>query len=227
MMKRSSSRRLCTGLTSLIPPAGSPLWRAAPTATSRCPTCPTSRRARRQGATWSSAMTPANVPDTPALSIRSGHNENQNEQNYYGVVTYQKSAGDFDYQVSAFGRRSEVTFHAGPDRRPLFQRRGQRSGSRPLFRRLARRQQLSSGRNPYHPGGRVVAGHERFQNNTSTTVFNLDGSRRSDDPDQHPGQPSPLRYFRRRLCAGRMEAGLHADPQLRRALRCLLLVLRR
>jgi len=26
----------------------------------------------------------------------------QNEQNYYGVVTYQKSAGDLNFQVSAF-----------------------------------------------------------------------------------------------------------------------------
>ncbi len=41
-------------------------------------------------------------------------NENQNEQNYYGVVTYQKSAGDLNFQVSAFGRDSSVHFMPDP-----------------------------------------------------------------------------------------------------------------
>ena len=41
-------------------------------------------------------------------------NENQNEQNYYGVVTYQKSAGDLNFQVSAFGRDSGVHFMPDP-----------------------------------------------------------------------------------------------------------------
>jgi outer membrane receptor protein involved in Fe transport len=37
-------------------------------------------------------------------------NENQNEQNYYGVATWQKSAGDLNLQASAFGRNSDVHF---------------------------------------------------------------------------------------------------------------------
>jgi outer membrane receptor protein involved in Fe transport len=41
-------------------------------------------------------------------------NENQNEQNYYGVVAYQKSAGDFNLQVAAFGRVSTVHFTPDP-----------------------------------------------------------------------------------------------------------------
>lgn len=41
-------------------------------------------------------------------------NENQNEQNYYGVVTYQKSVGDFNLQASGFGRRSSVQFTPDP-----------------------------------------------------------------------------------------------------------------
>ncbi|HXR03660.1 MAG TPA: TonB-dependent receptor [Verrucomicrobiae bacterium] len=41
-------------------------------------------------------------------------NENQNEQNYYGVVTYQKSAGDLNYQASLFGRNSSVHFTPDP-----------------------------------------------------------------------------------------------------------------
>lgn len=41
-------------------------------------------------------------------------NENQSEQNYYGVVSYQKSAGDLNAQVSAFGRESGVHFTPDP-----------------------------------------------------------------------------------------------------------------
>ena len=37
-------------------------------------------------------------------------NETQNEQNYYGVVAYQNSMGDFNMQVAAFGRNSSVHF---------------------------------------------------------------------------------------------------------------------
>ena len=41
-------------------------------------------------------------------------NENQNEQNYYGVVAYQKSAGDLNLQVAAYGRESSVHFTPDP-----------------------------------------------------------------------------------------------------------------
>jgi len=73
------------------------------------------------------------VPNTPGLSVgtapggylwnttagpvsfnSSDLNENQNEQNYYGVVTYQKSAGDLNYQASVFGRNSSVHFTPDP-----------------------------------------------------------------------------------------------------------------
>jgi len=37
-------------------------------------------------------------------------NERQYEQNYYGVVAYQKSAGELNYQLSGFARSSEVHF---------------------------------------------------------------------------------------------------------------------
>jgi outer membrane receptor protein involved in Fe transport len=65
------------------------------------------------------------VPNTPGLSAgtspdgnpwlpgnfnSSDLNEQQREQNYYGVVAYQKSVGDFNAQVSLFGRNSDVHF---------------------------------------------------------------------------------------------------------------------
>ncbi len=42
----------------------------------------------------------------PNSSSPSDLNDNQLEQNYYGVVAYQKSAGNLNFQVSAFGRQS-------------------------------------------------------------------------------------------------------------------------
>jgi hypothetical protein len=47
---------------------------------------------------------------TPGAFNSVNLNENQNEQNYYGVVTYQKSAGKLDYQASVLGRNSDVHF---------------------------------------------------------------------------------------------------------------------
>lgn len=41
-------------------------------------------------------------------------NENQNEQNYYGVVAYQKSVNDFNLQVAGYGRYSSVHFTPDP-----------------------------------------------------------------------------------------------------------------
>ncbi len=68
---------------------------------------------------------PGGDPWMPGTFNSSVLNENQNEQNYYGVVTYQKSAGDLNFQISAFGRNSSVHFTPEPGRRPVFQRRGQ------------------------------------------------------------------------------------------------------
>ena len=50
----------------------------------------------------------------PATFDSSTLNENQNEQNYYGVATYQKSAGDLNLQASVFGRNSSVHFTPDP-----------------------------------------------------------------------------------------------------------------
>jgi outer membrane receptor protein involved in Fe transport len=40
-------------------------------------------------------------------------NDNQNEQNYYGVVAYQLSVGDFNMQVSGYGRDSSAHYVPG------------------------------------------------------------------------------------------------------------------
>lgn len=77
----------------------------------------------------SASYTNYQVPDTPGVAAGTSPdgsqwlpgyfdsaklNEIQNEQNYYGVIAYQKSAGDLNYQVSAFGRESIVSFMPDP-----------------------------------------------------------------------------------------------------------------
>lgn len=56
--------------------------------------------------------TPWNFPGSglPATFDSSNLNERQNEQNYYAVAAYQKSAGNLNYQVSTFVRNSDVHF---------------------------------------------------------------------------------------------------------------------
>ncbi len=71
------------------------------------------------------------IPNTPGLSPNyvlangpppdsSSINENQNEQNYYAVLSYQKSAGDFSAQISAFTRYSAIRFSPDPTQDLLF-----------------------------------------------------------------------------------------------------------
>jgi TonB dependent receptor len=50
----------------------------------------------------------------PTAFDSSDLNERQTEQNYYGVITYQKSVGDFNLLVSALGRNSMVHFMPDP-----------------------------------------------------------------------------------------------------------------
>jgi len=69
------------------------------------------------------------VPNTPGLDAGTAPNgnqwvsgtfdsamlnENQREKNYYGVITYQKSAGELNYQLSILGRESSVHFTPDP-----------------------------------------------------------------------------------------------------------------
>ena len=53
---------------------------------------------------------PGNPQWEPGAFNSANLNEKQNEQNYYVVGTYQKSIGDFNGQISAFGRNSDVHF---------------------------------------------------------------------------------------------------------------------
>jgi outer membrane receptor protein involved in Fe transport len=66
--------------------------------------------------TFMDMATPFNLPNSglPATFDSTQLNERQNEQNYYGVVAYQKSVDDLNLQVAAFGRNSSVHFMPDP-----------------------------------------------------------------------------------------------------------------
>jgi outer membrane receptor protein involved in Fe transport len=59
------------------------------------------------GAAW-------NASSGPATFDSANLDERQKEQNYYGVVTYQKSVADLNFQISAIGRNSDVHFLPDP-----------------------------------------------------------------------------------------------------------------
>jgi outer membrane receptor protein involved in Fe transport len=112
-------------------------------------------------------------------------NENQNEQNYYTALTYQKSAGDLDFQVSAFGRESEQHFTPDPIgdlylngvasevHRYLYSTGLQADGSYQLGESHTIR-----------AGGSFLA--EGTQNNSSTMAFNTNTSELVNIVDDHP-----------------------------------------
>ncbi len=56
----------------------------------------------------------AGAPGQPATLNSANLNENQDERNYYGVLAYQKSAGDLNFQIAAYGRYSGVHFLPDP-----------------------------------------------------------------------------------------------------------------
>ncbi len=58
--------------------------------------------------------------DNSTLANSAAQNDNQNEQNYYAVLSYQKSEGDFSGQVSAFSRFTDIRFTPDPVQDLLF-----------------------------------------------------------------------------------------------------------
>jgi len=116
---------------------------------------------------------PWNSTQGPAVFNSSGLNENQSEQNYYGVITYQKTAGNLNYQVSALGRNSHVHFTPDPVGDLYFN--GVASDLDKNLYSGGLQADASSEINDKHTlrGGLMVL-DESVAQNTTTTVFNID-----------------------------------------------------
>ena len=125
---------------------------------------------------------PDGQPWLPGAFASAALNENQDEQNDYAVVAYQKSAGEFNLQVSAFGRASSVHFRPDPVGDLYFN-----GVASDVDRRLASgglQADASEGLGSYHTlRGGVTLLPEAVSVNTTTTVFPVDGG---GDPDGPP-----------------------------------------
>ncbi len=120
------------------------------------------------GNNWNSTAGPANFNS-------SSLNENQNEQNYYGVLSYQKSAGKLDYQVSAIARNSDVHFTPDPIGDLYFN--GVASDVQKKLYSGGLQADASYELNDKHTiRGGFMALDESVSADTTTTVFNLDGA---------------------------------------------------
>jgi outer membrane receptor protein involved in Fe transport len=118
---------------------------------------------------------PNGNPWVPGTFNSSNLNENQKEQNYYGVVTYQKTAGDLNYQVSLLGRNSSVHFTPDPTGDLFFD--GVASDVSRNIDSGGLQADASYELNDKHTirGGLMVLGESVAQDSTST-VFAVDGA---------------------------------------------------
>ena len=118
---------------------------------------------------------PWNSTQGPATFDSSVLNERQNEQNYYGVATYQKSAGDLNYQVSALGRNSSVHFTPDPVGDLYFN--GVASNvQRDLYSGGLQTDASYSPDDQHTIRGGAMGLDESVYADSTTTVFNLDAS---------------------------------------------------
>ena len=100
-------------------------------------------------------------------------NENQNEQNYYGVAAYQKSAGDLNLQVAAYGRVSSVHFMPDPNGDLVFN--GVASDVDRILYSGGLQADASYNLGDKHTiRGGVMLLEEYLSADTTTTVFNVD-----------------------------------------------------
>jgi len=151
---------------------------------------PTSRLTMMASASYSDYQ----IPNTPGLAVGTAPggnpwnstagpatfnsadlNENQNEQNYYSILSYQKSAGDLDFQISGFGRESEVHFTPDPVGDLYL------NGVASEVHRTLYGAGLEADATYQLGDSHTIRAGALFQadgdeNNTATTAFNLDGA---------------------------------------------------
>lgn len=121
------------------------------------------------GAQWNSD------PALPASFNSSALNENQTEQNYYGVIAYQKEAGPLNYQISGYGRNSDVHFR--PDQIGDLYFNGEASDvNRRLFSEGIQGDASYEFGDKHTLRGGFMALNEYVSADSTTTVFALNGA---------------------------------------------------
>jgi len=112
-------------------------------------------------------------------------NDNQNEQNYYGVVAYQLSAGDLNLQVAGFGRYSSAHYVPGDVAAALYYNGGVATDeSRSLYSSGLQSDASYALGDKHTLRGGAMVWEEWVAADTSTTVFPVDGMNDIDGPQQ-------------------------------------------
>jgi outer membrane receptor protein involved in Fe transport len=104
-------------------------------------------------------------------------NDDQNEQNYYGVVAYQKSSGNLNYQVSAYARNSSVHYVPGNLDATLDYNSGVASDEdRILYSGGAQMDASYTLGDSHTLRGGLTYLHEAVTADSTTTVFDVNGA---------------------------------------------------
>ena len=118
---------------------------------------------------------PNGNPWVPGTFSSSNLNENQLEQNDYGVIAYQKTAGDLNFQLAGFGRYSSVHFIPDPIGDLYFN--GVASDVNRMLSSGGLQADGSYRLNDEHTlRGGFMSLYESLESNTTTTVFPVDGA---------------------------------------------------
>jgi outer membrane receptor protein involved in Fe transport len=104
-------------------------------------------------------------------------NDNQNEQNYYGVMAYQKSSGSLDYEFSVFARDSSVHYVPGNVAASLDYNSGVATDENRILYAGGAQLDLSYTLGDYHTlRGGLTYQHQAVTADTTTTVFGVNGA---------------------------------------------------
>ncbi len=129
---------------------------------------------------------PGGNPWEPGTFDSSALDENQNEQNYYAVLAYQKSVGDFNLQVAGYGRNSDVHFLPDPNG-DLFFNGVASDVNRKLYSGGLQADASYDLGDSHTIRGGVMLLDESLSSDTTTTVFPMD----STDPNTfNPNGPA-------------------------------------
>jgi outer membrane receptor protein involved in Fe transport len=116
-------------------------------------------------------------------------NDNQNEQNYYGVIAYQKTAGDFNLQVAGYGRESSAHYVPENETATLFYNGGVASEEYRILRSGGFQADASYELGDTHTiRGGLMTLYESVSADTITAVFPVDGLGDISGPQQNIDQ---------------------------------------
>ena len=117
------------------------------------------------------------APWVPGTFTPTDQNDNQNEQNYYGVIAYQKSAGNLDFQAAVFGRNSSAHYVPGNIPATLFYNGGVATDEDRILNSYGFQSDASYELGDKHTiRGGVMVMEELVTADSTTTVFPVDSN---------------------------------------------------